>query len=136
MRLLLSQFPTFLREAMYPMAVRLLPSLLHPQDTEAFHLPHKENKLLTFLVNGTLRARALFTRYFLLPRTAFANRTPFYPNGQGKYVPTYLPYSLGPYGEGYKINEFGPLKFLKKKNVDHPPIDDLSDIMPSCPMMH
>jgi hypothetical protein len=126
---------------MYPLAVRTLPSILASYDAEAFRLP-KENKLITGIVHASLKMRALFTRYLLLPRSSYFVRTPFYPNKQGRYVPNHFHYSPSPYYEGYKIEEFGPVKFLKKNSttitpLEHPPIsDDLSDIMPKCPMMH
>lgn len=58
------------------------------------------------------------------------SRTPFYANSEGRYVPNHFYYQPRVYQEGYKINEFGPTKFLPKK-------DALLDIMPpQCPLSH
>lgn len=124
---------------MYPIALRVLPSILDSYDAEAFQLPYKESLLITKLVKFSLRTRALFTRFFLFPRGSFLLRTPFYPNEEGKYVPNHFNYNPSPYINGYKIQEFGPVKFINN-NVpsEHPPIHgDGSDLLPSkCPMMH
>lgn len=132
--------PSFLRELLYPSAIRVLPSILDAQDAEAFHLPYKENRLITALVRATLRTRALFTKYFMFPRGSFLVRTPFYTNQEGKYVPNHFNYHPSPYVNGYKIEEFGPVKFLKNRTngavpAEHPPV--AGDMLSSkCPMMH
>lgn len=118
---------------MYPIALRVLPSLLDSYDTAAFKLPVQESPLITTLVHSTFRMRALFIRYFMLPRSAFMTRTPFYANEKGKYVPNHFYYQPRPYLEGYKIEELGPLKFVQTKQHV---VEDLSTIMsPKCPMM-
>ena len=100
--------------------MRLLPSMLGACDVEAFQLPYRENPVLTALLQTIFGIRATVTKYLFLPRTSFLTRNPFYPNEKGRYIPNFFKYNPSPYAEGYKIEEFGPLKFLPK--ADHPPV--------------
>ncbi|KAI9275163.1 hypothetical protein EDC94DRAFT_509322 [Helicostylum pulchrum] len=114
-------FPSFLHKIGYEMALRSLPSVLYPEDVAAFKLPYKESKLITWTFNGLLGLRAVLTRYFMLPRSEFVVRTPFYANAQGKYVPEFFMYKPYIYKDGYNISELGPEKFLKKKEEQQCP---------------
>jgi hypothetical protein len=110
--------------------LRVLPSMLDADDAAAFNLPYKESKAITKLINTVFYIRALVTRHCMLPRSAFLNRTPFYSNKEGKYIPEYYSYKPHIYKNGYSINELGPAKFhphqdKKTKSDGH-----------ACPMMH
>lgn len=58
-----------------------------------------------------MATRAFFIRNFMLPRSSFISRTPFYPNKEGRYVPEYFNYKPYIYKDGYSISELGPEKY-------------------------
>lgn len=124
--------PSFLREPLFKCMLRILPSLLDPQDAEAFHLPHKESKMITNVVNTVFFVSALVTRHCMLPRSVFVNRTPFYSNKEGKFVPEFFDYKPPVYKDGYAIGELGPEKFKPLQNIDV--LQKKTGNM--CPMMH
>lgn len=108
--------------------LRLLPSLLDPEDAAAFNLPHKESKVITMFVKTVLCIRRVVVRHFMLPRSAFLSRIPFYSNKEGKYVPKFYHYKPYIYKDGYSISELGPEKFKVHHNIEVP--------SGSCPVMH
>lgn len=57
-----------------------------------------------------MAVRAFIIRHFFLPRFNWVNRTPFYANKEGKFVPEFNIYPPV-YPKGYKIPELGPVKF-------------------------
>jgi hypothetical protein len=116
-RLLLSRYvPSFLQEYGYKFGLRLLPSILDPKDVAVFQLPHPKYKFITRTVESTLTLRAFFVRHFMLPRSTYLNRTPFYANEDGRLVPDFFIYKPHIYEKGYVISELGPEKFLKEKS--------------------
>lgn len=114
-RLLLSQYiPSLLCEQGYRFSLRLLPSLLDAADTAVFQLPYPESKLITWILKSTLLLRAFFIRHFMLPRSTWLNRTPFYANEEDRFVPELFIYKPHISKEGYVISELGPEKFIKQ----------------------
>lgn len=83
-------------------------SLLDAADTAVFQLPYQESKLITWIVKSTLLLRAFFIRHFMLPRSTWLNRTPFYAYEKNRFVPELFIYKPHIYKEGYVISELGP----------------------------
>ncbi|ORX49410.1 hypothetical protein DM01DRAFT_1368001 [Hesseltinella vesiculosa] len=104
---LLTRLPKFL----WPIVHKFVGCLLEPQAVDAFGIPHP-SWLTKLLFRFLVRSRALFIRYFCLPRNKFLLRTPFHPNEQGRYVPLYFLYEPKIYTKGYCIPELGPEKLL------------------------
>ncbi|KAI8366248.1 hypothetical protein BD560DRAFT_436208 [Blakeslea trispora] len=103
---------------MLPIVYIMLPCFLETNECKAFGI--QTASCLTRLVfNTIIKTRALFVRFFCLPRKLYDLRTPFYPNEQGKYVPNYFVYNPPIYAEGYRIEELGPEKFMPKCPVFH-----------------
>lgn len=92
--------------------LRLLPSVLDPKDVSGFQLPYPESKFLTWMVKSIFALRAYVVRYAMLPRTFYVNRTPFYPNSHGRFVPEFFRYKPHIYKDGYVISHLGPEKLL------------------------
>ncbi|KAI9263046.1 hypothetical protein BY458DRAFT_438834 [Sporodiniella umbellata] len=91
----------------------IVPSFMHPKEAIALGLP-QENKYISGIVYLLFRLRASFVRHFMLPRASFLTRTPFYPNPEGKYVPSYFMFNNFLYKNGYSISEVGPEKVVQK----------------------
>ncbi|KAI8982085.1 hypothetical protein BDF20DRAFT_817717 [Mycotypha africana] len=132
-RHLLSNLPRCLQETAYTLSLYVLPSVLDTEDVVAFRLPHAESKLITYLFRATMFLRALFIRYWMLPRSHYVNRTPFYATttstGVDRYVPEFDYYQRRIYKDGYLISELGPDHFK-------PPFCHEAVIQPSfCPSL-
>ncbi|KAI7894880.1 uncharacterized protein EV154DRAFT_59624 [Mucor mucedo] len=110
LRLLLSNLPRFLQAIGYELGLRVLPSMLDPQDAKAFQLPHAEVRWITWCIHSLLSMRAFFIRHFLLPRSLYVVRTPFQANTGGRLVPTFFIYKPHIYQDGYRIADLGPEK--------------------------
>ncbi|OBZ84707.1 hypothetical protein A0J61_07245, partial [Choanephora cucurbitarum] len=103
---------------MLPVVYTMLPCFLEASECRAFDI--KPASCWTrFIFDTIVQSRALFVRFFCLPREQYDLRTPFYPNEQGKYVPHYFVYSPPIYSKGYRIDELGPEKFMPKCPVFH-----------------
>ncbi|CAO3582232.1 unnamed protein product [Absidia cylindrospora] len=110
---------TRLPEFVWPVVFKVLPCLLDVRAIDAFGIDHPSwFTRLTF--KCVVRARALFIRYFCLPRSRYLLRTPFHANEDGKFVPHYFLYKPTFYEKGYCIYELGPEKMMPK----------------SCPVVH
>ncbi|KAI9499665.1 hypothetical protein BDB00DRAFT_924327 [Zychaea mexicana] len=106
--LLYSRLPRFMK----PVVRGALPCFLEKVDRQAFGL-EEPSWMMTQLLHGILRLRANFIRYFLLPRRQYWTRTPWQPEQNGKYMPTFCIYGTV-YPNGYRISELGPAKFGPK----------------------
>ncbi|GAN03118.1 DUF2236 family protein [Mucor ambiguus] len=125
-RHLLSNLPAFLRETVYNFGLHILPSVLDSADAKAFQLP-EEHAILTAIFKSALHIRAFFIRHFMLPRSTYLSRTPFYPNKEGKFVPEFFYYKPHIYKDGYNISELGPDKFKPEQ---------ATATTLKCPVMH
>nr|KAF9901429.1 hypothetical protein EC991_006182 [Linnemannia zychae] len=113
--LLLNQAPTF----MHPFGRKAVASLLTPRLRTAFGNPEPPRGLTTFM-ESALKARGLFIRYFMLPRRLPKVRTGLRANKDNKYVPAYHKYGVV-YGDGYRVEDLGPDKFIGKCPVSFHP---------------
>lgn len=113
LELLYSRVPKFVR----PLIRKALPCILEEVDRRAFGL-EEPSWYMQVLLHIIMRLRANFIRYFMLPRRQFWTRTPWSPNNDGRYMPTFCIYGTV-YPEGYRISELGPEKFLPKCPVMH-----------------
>ncbi|KAI8972296.1 hypothetical protein BDB01DRAFT_861931 [Pilobolus umbonatus] len=105
---LTSRVPPFLS----PLIHRTVPCLLEPSEIMAFKM--EEPPLwIQMVFHSVIWIRALFLRYLCLPRTSFDIRTPFTAS-KGKYIPTSFVCHPPIYGDGYRIEELGPEKFIRK----------------------
>ncbi|KAG0308336.1 hypothetical protein BGZ98_008318 [Dissophora globulifera] len=119
--LLLSLAPSFT----HGFGVQAVSALLTPRLRAAFNIPPPPRGVTT-LVRATIRARAAFIRYFMLPRRLPHVRTALRANNESKYVPSYHKYKPV-YPDGYRIEDLGPTKYLGKCPVSFHP----SGITPS-----
>ena len=105
--LLTSRFPQF----MGPVIRHTLPCLLEEIDRVAFGI---ENPawFMSLALRITMGLRASFIRYLCLPRREFWTRTPWQPEENGNYMPTFCIYG-SVYPQGYRISKLGPAKFAK-----------------------
>ncbi|KAF9910294.1 hypothetical protein BX616_010888 [Lobosporangium transversale] len=106
--LLLSLAPKF----MHPFGRHAVSALLTPRLRAAFKVAPPPLGVTT-LIRATLKARALFVRYFMLPRRLPHVRTGVRANSEGKYVPAHNKYEPV-YPNGYKVEDLGPEKFIGK----------------------
>ncbi|KAI8137241.1 hypothetical protein BJV82DRAFT_636293 [Fennellomyces sp. T-0311] len=112
--LLTSRLPRF----MAPVIRHALPCLLEKIDRIAFGI-EEPRWFMTVALHVTMRLRANFIRYLCLPRREFWTRTPWQPEKNGKYMPTFCIYGTV-YPEGYSISELGPAKFAPQCPIMHP----------------
>ncbi|KAF9923936.1 hypothetical protein FBU30_006006 [Linnemannia zychae] len=125
--LLLNKAPKF----MHPLGNKVIESLLTPRLRSAFNMPDPVPGLTAF-IEGALKARGLFIRYFMLPRRLPVVRTALRANKENKFVPAFHKYGVV-YGDGYRVEDLGPEKFVGKCPVSfHPsgitPATELHDI--------
>ncbi|KAG2223496.1 hypothetical protein INT45_001244 [Circinella minor] len=113
LNLLYSRLPSFMK----PIIRKALPCLLEEIDRKAFGL-EKPSWIMNYFVRNIFNLRAQFIRYFLLPRRHYWTRTPWQPNENGKYMPTFCIYGMV-YPDGYRISELGPTKFTPQCPVIH-----------------
>lgn len=88
--------------------------MLDLEDVQAFELPYSESKLLTWSVHSVLGIRAFVLRHFMLPRSNYVSRTPFYANEKNCLVPEFFIYKPHIYENGYVISDLGPEKKERK----------------------
>ncbi|KAI8070903.1 hypothetical protein BC940DRAFT_234999 [Gongronella butleri] len=100
---------TRLPKALGPLVYKFVGCLLEPQMIDAFGIKHP-SWFIRLLFWCAVRSRALFIRYFCLPRNRYLLRTPFHANDQGRYVPHFFLYEPKIYPNGYCIAELGPEK--------------------------
>ncbi|KAI8096668.1 uncharacterized protein BX664DRAFT_324573 [Halteromyces radiatus] len=110
---------TRLPRMIWPIVYATVPCLLEKREIDGFGLRHP-HWLMELVFHTVVRARALFIRYFCLPRSKYLLRTPFHANDQGRYVPHFFLYEPKVYPDGYCIHELGPEKMMPK----------------SCPVLH
>ncbi|KAG0373058.1 hypothetical protein BGX24_012199 [Mortierella sp. AD032] len=113
--LLLNKAPEFI----HPFGRTAVASLLTPQLRRAFNIPAPPAGLTT-IMETALKARGLFIRYFMLPRHLPRVRTGLRANKDNKYVPFYHKYGVV-YGDGYRVEDLGPDKFIGKCPVSFHP---------------
>ncbi|KAI1290955.1 hypothetical protein EDD11_009074 [Mortierella claussenii] len=106
--LLLSLAPSFT----HPLGRLAVSALLTPRLRTAFGVKPPPPGFTTLVV-AALKARALFIRYFMLPRRLPLVRTGLRKNKEGKYVPNYNKYQPV-YPNGYRVEDLGPDKFVGK----------------------
>ncbi|KAF9126316.1 hypothetical protein BGW39_006713 [Mortierella sp. 14UC] len=113
--LLLNQAPKF----MHPFGRKVVASLLTPRLRKSFNIPAPPAGLTT-ITETALKARGLFIRYFMLPRRLPKVRTGLRANKDNKYVPAFHKYGVV-YGDGYRVEDLGPDKFIGKCPVSFHP---------------
>ncbi|KAF9114621.1 hypothetical protein BGX27_010286 [Mortierella sp. AM989] len=108
--LLLSLAPSF----MHPFGRQVVSTLLNDRLRTAFGIPPPPRGLTTVVIAG-LRLRALFIRYFMLPRRYPLVRSALKadPKKDNKYVPRWTKYGVV-YPDGYKVEDLGPKNFVGK----------------------
>ncbi|SAL99999.1 hypothetical protein [Absidia glauca] len=106
---LLTRLPKFL----WPAVFKFLPCLLDKRAIGAFGI-EAPSWFIQLVFKILVRGRALFIRYFCLPRRQYLLRTPFHANEDGRYVPHFFLYKPEFYHGGYCIPELGPEKMRPK----------------------
>ncbi|KAI1288936.1 hypothetical protein EDD11_009527 [Mortierella claussenii] len=105
---LLSLTPSFT----HGLSRQVVSALLTPRLREAFRIAPPPRGL-TSLVHAALYGRAMFIRYFMLPRRLPLVRTALRANSECKYVPSFHRYTPV-YKDGYRVEDLGPKRFLGK----------------------
>ncbi|KAF9407612.1 hypothetical protein BGZ94_002637 [Podila epigama] len=113
--LLLSLAPSFTHR----FCRQIVSALLTPRVREAFGIAPPSRGVKS-LVHAVLHGRAMFIRYFMLPRRLPLVRTALRANSECKYVPNFHKYKPV-YEDGYRIEDLGPDKFLGKCPVSFHP---------------
>ncbi|KAF9898338.1 hypothetical protein BX616_004161 [Lobosporangium transversale] len=105
-------FITLVPRFLNPIARQITVALLGDRLRGAYGIAPPPRGLKSFAV-ALLKLRALFIKYFMLPRRYPLIRTALRANADNKYVPRWNKYG-SVYPHGYKIEDLGPRRFQGK----------------------